>query len=102
MLAQRPITIAFSQSPGGPWIPVASGLENSGHYAWAIDNRIPLQVYLRIEARDEAGNIGAYTTPEPVSLDQMRPKAHIREVHPVGQSSQRIGEAGYMRITAAF
>ncbi len=97
MLAARPITLSFSQSRGGPWIPIASGLENTGHYSWAIDNRMPSSVYLRIEARDEAGNLGAYETAQPVSLDQMSPKAHIRGVHPVGQSGQRLSDPGFAR-----
>jgi hypothetical protein len=95
MLAPRPITLSFSQTRGGPWIPIASGLENTGHYSWAIDNRMPSRVYLRAEARDEAGNIGAYETPQSVSLDQMSPQAHIRDVHPVGQSGQRLIEPSF-------
>jgi len=36
-------------------------------------------------ACDEAGNVGVYETPQPVSLDRMSPKVHIRDVRPLGQ-----------------
>ncbi len=44
MLAARPISLSYSQTPGGPWNPVASNLENSGHYSWAIDESHALAV----------------------------------------------------------
>ncbi len=34
---------------------MASGLENTGRYAWPIDSRTPPKFYLRLEVRDEAG-----------------------------------------------
>jgi hypothetical protein len=97
MLAARPISLSFSEAPGGPWIPMASGLANTGHYSWPIDNNTPSRIYLRIEARDEAGNIGVYETTQPIAVDQMVPKARIRDVHPVGQSGLKIAEPGYTR-----
>ena len=97
MLAARPISLSYSQTPGGPWNPVASNLENSGHYSWAIDERTPSRLYLRIEARDEAGNIGAYEAFQPVAIDEGVPKARIRDVHPLGQSSQRLSDPAYLR-----
>ncbi|MGH7193780.1 MAG: hypothetical protein ACREJM_09640 [Candidatus Saccharimonadales bacterium] len=41
-------------------------------------------MYLQLEVRDEAGNIGAAELSEAVSLRQVRPQSRIREVHPVG------------------
>ncbi len=48
MLAARPVSLAFSQTLGGPWLPIASGLENTGRYAWPIDNRTPAAALLAI------------------------------------------------------
>ena len=59
MLAARPVSLSFSETRGGPWLPIAAGLENSGRYAWPIDNRTPAKIYLRLEVRDEAGNVGS-------------------------------------------
>jgi hypothetical protein len=90
MLAARPITLSFSDRAGGPWSTVAAGLDNTGAYAWRFDNRVPDRIYLRLEARDEAGNIGVVETPEPVSLNAGRPEGHIREVHPLTDDGARV------------
>ena len=66
-------------------MPIASGLENTGRYAWPIDSRTPPQFYLRLEVRDEAGNVGVHETTDPVTIDQSRPTIRVRDVHPVGQ-----------------
>ena len=86
MLAARPVSLSFSEKRGGPWLPIASGLENTGRYAWALDSRTPSQFYLRLEVRDEAGNVGIHEMPEPVTIDQSRPTVHVREVRPVSGS----------------
>jgi hypothetical protein len=86
LLADRPVTLAFSQNPGGPWTTIATGLENSGNYQWTIDARVPPLIYLRLEVRDEAGNLAIYDRKEPVPLDQVRPSAKIREVRPVAKT----------------
>ncbi len=88
-LAVRPITLQFSDRPGGPWSIIAAGLENTGTYAWRPDNRAPERIYLRIEARDEAGNISVFDTTEATALDRIRPEAHIREVRPAGDAAFR-------------
>jgi hypothetical protein len=86
-LADRPVTLLFSQSPGGPWTPIASNLENTGRYNWLLDSRVPPRIYLRLEVRDAAGNVGLAETPQPVVLEQpaTRITPHIRDVRPMGQ-----------------
>jgi hypothetical protein len=79
----RPISLFFSQSAQGPWTPIAAGLENSGSYTWRLDERAPAQVYVRMEIRDEAGNVAVADRSEPVSLDRKRPEGRIRNVRPV-------------------
>ena len=86
LLESRPVSLLFSDQPHGPWTAIASGLESTGSFAWRLDNRVPERIYLRLEARDEAGNVGAYETPDPVSLDRQRPQGRIRGVRPLGQS----------------
>ena len=86
-LASRPITLLFSDKPNGQWSIIAAGLENMGQYAWRPDNRVPQRIFLRIEARDEAGNTATFDAPEPVSLDQVQPEGKIRGVRSVGDST---------------
>ncbi len=87
MLAARPVSLSFAETRGGPWIPIAGGLDNTGRYAWPIDARTPGQIYLRLEVRDEAGNVGVHETPEPITIDQAHPTIRVRDIHPIGQTS---------------
>lgn len=82
-LESRPISLYFSNRPGGPWTPIASGLENTGRYTWRLDNRVRQQVYIKLEARDEARNISVSEPPDPISLQRQLPQGHIRGVRPV-------------------
>jgi hypothetical protein len=86
MLAARPVSLSFRERRTGPWLPIASGLENTGRYAWPVDNRTPSQFYLRLEVRDEAGNLGVDESSEAIAIDQSRPTIRVREVRPVGQA----------------
>ena len=84
LLATRPVTLSFAEHPGGPYSTIAAGLENTGAYAWRFDNRVPDRIFVRLEVRDEAGNIGVFETPDPVALDPGRPQGHLRTVRPLG------------------
>ncbi len=79
----RPVTLLFSESTSGPWTPIASGLENTGGYRWNLDSRVPARVFLRIEVRDEAGNIGSHVLADAVTLDRNRPQGKIRGVRAI-------------------
>ncbi|MGA2060021.1 MAG: hypothetical protein ABSG67_06035 [Thermoguttaceae bacterium] len=61
---------------------------NSGRYIWIIDSRVPPLIYLRLEVRDEAGNLSIDDRKAPIALDQVRPTAKIREVRPVAKSGK--------------
>jgi hypothetical protein len=89
MLAPRPITLCYGESPGGPWVPIATDVANTGRYVWAIPRDLPSGVYLRLEVRDEAGNVGVHETSQTVTLDRSRPAGHIRDVRPLGPSAER-------------
>ena len=87
-LAARPVSLLLSERPAGPWTPIASGLENTGRYDWAIDDRAPQAVYLRLEVRDEAGNVGVSESTEPVSLTRFRPTVQARGARSAGGSER--------------
>lgn len=89
MLADRPVSLFFSESRAGPWQPVAESLENTGRHAWPIDERTPARFYLRLEVRDAAGNVGVHELNEPVEIDRSRPTVRIRGVRPAGRNGER-------------
>lgn len=88
-LAARPISLYYSAKPGGPWVTIATGLENTGRFVWRLDANAPERVFLRITVRDEAGNLETFETADPVALDPVRPKGRIRAVRPADDAAMR-------------
>ena len=82
-LGARPVTLRFSERPEGPWTTIASGLPNTGKYQWRIDSRVPESFHLRIEVRDEAGNLGVHQLDEPIASSGLAPQGRIRGVEPL-------------------
>jgi hypothetical protein len=82
-LESRPISLFYSSYAEGPWSTIAAGLENTGVYVWRIERHIPGRFFLRLEARDTAGNVTTYQTPEPIELNRPQPTGTLRSVRPV-------------------
>jgi hypothetical protein len=77
-LGSRPISLAIGDRPDGPFTPIAAGLPNTGQYFWEYDPRSPRQIYLRLEVRDEAGNVAIDQLSEPIKVEGLEPKGQIR------------------------
>jgi hypothetical protein len=88
LLSSRPITLLFAESPAGPWTNIAAGLENSGRYVWRLGARVPNQVHLRMEVRDEAGNLEQVDLPHSILLRRPQPTVRIGNVRPLGTASR--------------
>lgn len=84
-LTPRPVSISISPKKDGPWTTIASGLENTGVYGWEMPKDLPYQFYIRIEAEDRAGNVGACCTTEPIKVDLARPRGTILGVDAGGK-----------------
>lgn len=87
LLAERPITILVSEQAHGPWTAIGSNVSNNGNFNWTIDGRVPAAVFFRIEARDEAGNVGWCESSAPLALQPVRPAIHVHGVHAVESSA---------------
>ena len=70
--APKTARLLFSPSADGPWATIAAGIDNQGEYRWQPDRATPARVYVRVEVADAAGNIGAATSPEPVTVSTAR------------------------------
>jgi hypothetical protein len=81
-LTSRPVTLSISDRPDGAFTPIAAGLPNSGQYLWEYDPRSPRMVFLRLEVRDEAGNIAIDQLTEPIRIEGLQPKGRIRGFAP--------------------
>jgi hypothetical protein len=76
-LESSPITLEWAQLPDGAWNTIATELPNTGRYTWVIPPSTPYKVFLRLTARDKAGNSGVAQTREPVLIDLYEPEAQI-------------------------
>jgi hypothetical protein len=75
-LADRPITLSWAGEAGGKWRPIITELDNSGCYTWKLPAGLPARVLIRVEAADQAGNVGTAETAAPVVLGSgVRPAA---------------------------
>lgn len=83
-LAPRSINLSYSENANSGWKPIANGIDNTGRYQWAVPADAPYKFYIRVEARDRAGNVGRAETDTPVIVDIARPKAKIVGVEPAG------------------
>ncbi|HZT79492.1 MAG TPA: hypothetical protein VFA26_04705 [Gemmataceae bacterium] len=83
-LDDRPITISFAEHREGPWTKVAEKERHTGRYVWKMPQDVPYKVYLRVEAVDKAGNVGAAETEQPVAVDLSQPKVRVLDVTPAG------------------
>ncbi|MGL4511736.1 MAG: hypothetical protein ACRCT8_01485 [Lacipirellulaceae bacterium] len=81
---RAPIDLYYSNRASGPWLPVATALDDSGSHTWRLQRHLPQRLYLRLEARDAAGNVGSATTPEPITLELAQAAANLSGVRPVG------------------
>lgn len=82
-LEPRPIALYYSSRPAGPWTPIATSLENLGEFTWPIERHVPRRVYLKLEARDAAGNVSAFQTAEPVITESEPAVARWQRLPPV-------------------
>jgi hypothetical protein len=76
-LAPNPITLQWAERPDGVWQTIATDLGNTGRYIWQPSANMPYRVYLRVLARDTAGNVAVDESPEPVLIDLLEPEGQL-------------------------
>ncbi len=72
-----------------PWQPISPAARHPAAQAdgviecsWTITPEIPNNVYLKVTARDQAGNVGEFVTRDPVMVDLNKPIARVKAVVP--------------------
>jgi hypothetical protein len=71
-LGKQAVTLSYAAAPQGPWKPLAVGIESSGAHVCEFDPAGPDNAYLKIEVRDDAGNVGSHTTTMPIPVEKRR------------------------------
>jgi hypothetical protein len=83
----RCVTLSYATDAKGPWTAFAENLPNEGFYRWKMDERtVPFQFYVKVEARDKAGNRGEAKTADLVKVDLKQPKASVIDIEPINPS----------------
>jgi hypothetical protein len=84
-LTDKPITILYAEKADGEWKPIVKGEDNTGRFVWKMPADVPYQMFIRVEAADKAGNIGAQDTTQPIAVDLSQPKVRVLDVGPAGK-----------------
>ncbi|MFG0333492.1 MAG: hypothetical protein ACF8TS_09035, partial [Maioricimonas sp. JB049] len=79
-LAENPISLFYALQSTGPWEPIARGLDNTGRYVWTLGLEAAQKIYVRIDARDAAGNVTRVEVNQPLVIDMSTPTARILDV----------------------
>ncbi|HEX4588359.1 MAG TPA: hypothetical protein VH120_00395 [Gemmataceae bacterium] len=75
-LGPDPVSLFWASSAGGPWTLGATGMKASGTARWAVPKDAGTKFYLKLEATDQAGNVGKWESKEPILMGPE--KARIR------------------------
>jgi hypothetical protein len=86
-LESRPISLFYSSRPAGPWSAIATSLANTGQYAWRVERHVPTRFYVRLEARDTAGNLAAFQTRDAVEFVVPTMNVRLRSAEPVAPTA---------------
>jgi hypothetical protein len=86
-LESRPISLFYSSRPAGPWSAIATSLANTGQYAWRVERHVPSRFYVRLEARDTAGNLAAFQTRDAVEFVMPTTNVRLRSAEPVAPTA---------------
>ena len=79
-LATKPVAVFYSATRNGPWESISGWTDDQGGFEWAVAPGSPSQFYVRVMARDIAGNTSKAESPQPVLVDLAKPTARIVDV----------------------
>lgn len=76
-MAANPITLQWAERPDGAWQQIGAELPNTGRHSWQLPASMPGHVYLRLMAKDAAGNTCVAQTPSAVVVDLSQPEGQL-------------------------
>ena len=91
LLVPGSVKISFSPHADGPWSTIASRLQPAGIHRWEPDRSAPPRAFIRVEARDVAGNTGHTVTIEAVTLSPPRVIGQLRGLRELPASPGGLG-----------
>jgi hypothetical protein len=84
-LARDSVGLFWRSGPDQPWQPIAASARRTldkdvEEVSWAITPEVPNSVYLRLSAKDQAGNVGEFVTRDPITVDLNKPIARFKGI----------------------
>ena len=77
--SETPLRLLWGPTAEGPWTEAIAELPNEGRYDWKPDSQLPDSIFVRLEARDQAGNLRIAESPRPVRLSSVGPDDNLQE-----------------------
>lgn len=77
-----PVALFYAANQQGPWIPITGWQADEGEFAWKVKPGVPPRVFIKLDARDAAGNITSIMSEEAIAIDLTKPSARIVDVEP--------------------
>ena len=68
LLGPQAARLLYSPNAEGPWATIADGLASQGEHRWQPDRGVPARVYVRVEVTDAAGNVGAASSTDAITV----------------------------------
>jgi hypothetical protein len=94
-LVPASVTLHYSSRHDGGWKAITDSATRPSQRwkgindcTWTLPPDIPDGVYLKLTARDQAGNSSEFITAEPVTVDLNKPTARVKTVTPSSQVRQ--------------
>ena len=88
--SDKPVSLYYAANRSGPWESISGWKEDrNGTFDWIVGAGVPSQFFIRVMARDAAGNISKAETPQAIIVDLARPTAQIIDIEsPDGSGPQ--------------
>ena len=77
-----PVSLSYAVNEQGPWIPITGWQADEREFAWKVGSQVPAKVFIKLDARDAAGNITSIMSEEAIAIDLAKPSARIVDVEP--------------------
>ena len=68
LLGPQAARLLYSPNAEGPWATIADGLASQGEHRWQPDRGVPARIYVRVEVTDAAGNVGAASSTDAITV----------------------------------
>jgi len=79
-LAEHPIALYYAPQQTGPWELIQGWTSNTGQFVWNVPSTVDKKLYVRLEVRDEAGNVTRVDGSQPFMIDRSKPRARVTDI----------------------